>query len=184
MAQITYTNKETLNEQPSIAAKNKVTSDDMNEIKTVVNTNYGEVGDITTLTTTDKTNVVSAVNELKSGEVYSTSETLTNKVWTDGKPIYRKVVTGTTTTRDANFTVAHGISNYDNIMIDGKSFLKTVGAKTLILPANCPANNSTDYNKRYNRVTIEDSNLIMYIGSYNGYNSFDYYIILEYTKNS
>lgn len=39
MAKITYSNKETLNAQPSIADKNKVTSDDMNEIKSVVNEN-------------------------------------------------------------------------------------------------------------------------------------------------
>lgn len=64
MAQITYTNKETLNAQPSIADKNKVKADDMNEIKSVVNTNYGEVGDITSLTTTNKTSVVNAINEI------------------------------------------------------------------------------------------------------------------------
>lgn len=39
MAKITYTNKETLNSQPSIADKNKVKADDMNEIKSVVNEN-------------------------------------------------------------------------------------------------------------------------------------------------
>lgn len=37
MAKITYTNKVTLNPQPSIADENKVTSGDMNEIKSVVN---------------------------------------------------------------------------------------------------------------------------------------------------
>lgn len=37
--QITYQNKEYLNQNPSIPAINKVTDDDMNEIKTVVNTN-------------------------------------------------------------------------------------------------------------------------------------------------
>lgn len=37
MAKITYTNKVTLNPQPSIADENKVTSGDMNEIKNVVN---------------------------------------------------------------------------------------------------------------------------------------------------
>lgn len=51
---ITYTDKETLNEQPSIADKNKVTDDDMNEIKRVVNagidqidTNTTNIGNIT-----------------------------------------------------------------------------------------------------------------------------------------
>lgn len=40
MAQISYTNKVALNENPEIADINKVTDDDMNEIKQVVNDNY------------------------------------------------------------------------------------------------------------------------------------------------
>ena len=40
MAQISYTNKIALNENPEIADINKVTDDDMNEIKQVVNDNY------------------------------------------------------------------------------------------------------------------------------------------------
>lgn len=91
MAMITYDNKSTLNPQPSVADANKVTSNDMNEIKSVVNTNYGEVGNITNLNTTDKTSIVSAINELKDAEVYSTSEVKTNKIWIDNKPIYRIV---------------------------------------------------------------------------------------------
>lgn len=39
MAKITYTDKETLNEIPSIPAKNKVQASDMNEIKNAVNQN-------------------------------------------------------------------------------------------------------------------------------------------------
>lgn len=105
MAQITYTNKETLNSQPSIADKNKVKAEDMNEIKSVVNTNYGEVGDITTLTTTNKSSVVSAVNELKSGEIYSTAEVKTNKVWIDGKPIYRRIYQKTSTAATENIDI-------------------------------------------------------------------------------
>lgn len=34
--------------------------------------------------------------KLETTDTYSTSETLTNKVWIDGKPIYRKVLTGDT----------------------------------------------------------------------------------------
>ena len=104
MAKITYANKETLNEQPSVAAKNKVSSGDMNEIKTVVN---GLDDSITNL------------------ETYSTSETDTGKIWIDNKPIYRKVYTGTTTvggaftTIDSNFTYhiiefKGNITNTDN----------------------------------------------------------------------
>ena len=42
MAQITYANKSTMNENASVPAINKVQASDMNEIKNVVNTNYAE----------------------------------------------------------------------------------------------------------------------------------------------
>ena len=47
MAQITYTNKVALNENPEIADINKVTDSDMNEIKQVVNDNYNNTIQIT-----------------------------------------------------------------------------------------------------------------------------------------
>lgn len=53
LTQLTYEDKETLVNQPDIAAKNKITAGDMNEIKTVVNgactqvdTNTGEISTI------------------------------------------------------------------------------------------------------------------------------------------
>lgn len=66
MAKITYTNKVALNVNPEVAAINKVQDTDMNEIKSVVNTNDDNVGDLTTLTTTTKTSVVAAINEVNS----------------------------------------------------------------------------------------------------------------------
>lgn len=71
MGKITYTNKVALNENPEVADINKVTDDDMNEIKSVVNTNDDNVGDITILTTTTKTSTVSAINELNSTKATS-----------------------------------------------------------------------------------------------------------------
>ena len=56
---ITFNNKTTLNSQPDIANENKVTASDMNEIKSVYNT---EIGDVSNLITTAK-NVVDAINE-------------------------------------------------------------------------------------------------------------------------
>ena len=67
MAMITYDNKTTLNPQPSVADANKVTSGDMNMIKSVVNNNYGEVGDISNLNTTDKSSVVNGINSILGG---------------------------------------------------------------------------------------------------------------------
>lgn len=53
MAKITYTNKVALNENPEIADINKVTDDDMNEIKQVVNDNYDHYIEIQPTTPTD-----------------------------------------------------------------------------------------------------------------------------------
>lgn len=47
-------------------------------------------------------------------EIYSTDEIKTNKVWIDGKPIYRKVVTQTITTPDSKKI----ISDFDTSLID------------------------------------------------------------------
>ena len=44
---INYTDKTNLDTQPSVPLANKVTDDDMNEIKTVVNANAGLLEDIT-----------------------------------------------------------------------------------------------------------------------------------------
>ena len=101
MAKLTYANKVTLNPQTSIADINKVTADDMNEIKTVVNNN----DDSTTANSTAITNLGN----------YSTTEVNTGKKWIDGKDIYRQVVPidfpTTGTTKDVN----HNISNINEV---------------------------------------------------------------------
>ena len=56
---ITFNNKTTLVDQPSVAEENKVTAGNMNEIKSVYNT---EIGDVSNLITS-ATNVVDAINE-------------------------------------------------------------------------------------------------------------------------
>lgn len=81
---ITYDDKIRLKSQ-NVSEKYKVTAGDMNEIKSVVNTNAEEVGDTTSLTTTDKTSVVNAVNELNAPEkwvsVGTTAPTDGRRVW-------------------------------------------------------------------------------------------------------
>lgn len=88
---LTYNNKTTLVPQPDIADENKVTDSDMNEIKTVVNSNAGMCS-------------------------YSTSETNTGKTWIDGKTIYRKVVDTGTLPNGTAKTVAHNITNLDRVV--------------------------------------------------------------------
>lgn len=99
MAQITYADKSTMNENSSIPAINKCQASDMNEIKSVVNNNYNEVGNITNLTTTDKSSVVNAINEIYDDNYYKPGDT-----WEPG--IYTAVAGYITSgNKDLNFSI-------------------------------------------------------------------------------
>ena len=63
MAKITYEDKEFLNKNESIADKNKVNDTDLNQIKKVVNGNDDNIGNLSDLNTSDKSNLVEAINE-------------------------------------------------------------------------------------------------------------------------
>lgn len=95
---ITYDDKQYLNQNSEIADVNKINDTDMNEIKTVVNNNATEL-----------TNVINA-------EEYSTNEVQTNKVWIDGKPIYRKVVNCGNLSNANPIIVPHNITNLDKLV--------------------------------------------------------------------
>lgn len=75
MAQITYTNKVALNENPEIANINKVTDDDMNEIKQVVNDNYNNTIQITNTEPTDSDNKI----WIDTGEIAQQVSEITNE---------------------------------------------------------------------------------------------------------
>lgn len=62
---------------------------------------------------------------------YSAQEIDTGKTWIDGKKIYRKVVTLTTSTEQQ--TIAHNIANVENIWIAGDSFFSI---DEISIPAN------------------------------------------------
>jgi hypothetical protein len=121
MSKITYTDKVALNVNSDIADINKVNASDLNEIKEVVNTNddnttnnSNAIGNLSSLNTTNKNNLVNSINEVNNKFNYSTSEQVIGK-WTNGKPIYRKVVTGTVP-KDGYPTVATGITNLDKVV--------------------------------------------------------------------
>lgn len=112
---------------------------------------------------------------LSKAESYSTTETKTGGVWTDGKPIYRKVVTGSATVSAGGTTSLAPYSEFSNIgqLIKLEGFVHP--SSTFWLPMNC----STE------RIFITDT-------TYHGliYNSnaartnVPYIIILEYTKTT
>lgn len=67
MQSISYTDKTALNQNSSISDVNKCNASDLNQIKTVVNANATECGDASSLNTTSKTSLVSAINEVNTG---------------------------------------------------------------------------------------------------------------------
>ena len=81
-----------------------VTSDisDIQENITDINTN---IGDITTLKTNVITNIVSGINSMMDAEVFSTTEVLTNKIWTDGKLIYKRTFSGSYTSSSSRVVI-------------------------------------------------------------------------------
>lgn len=177
MSKITYTNKVTLNSQPSIADENKVTSGDMNEIKTVVNNNDDNVGDLTSLTTTNKTSIVNAINELKGGEIYSTSEVKTNKKWINGKPIYRKVVNVNSMfpngiTANSTNIMSYPIPNFETLT---KAKLLRIGSNPVEVMGLC----YIQYITLQGDIQIKVGNCTLSIGT--GQNL---QLVLEYTKTT
>lgn len=81
--------------------------------------NTSNIGNIDNLATQNKSDLVNAINEVNQNDInkstYSTSEQVIGK-WTNGKPIYRKVVTGTVPKSDYYPTVATGITNLDKVI--------------------------------------------------------------------
>ena len=130
MAQITYANKVALNENPEIANINKVTDDDMNEIKQVVNDNYNNTIQITDTEPTDSDNKIwidtgevgSAVSEItneystSTGKGYSANyiNNLSKIVWTNSNP--------TSIMAETTITI-NDISDYDSYEIIYKTWI-------------------------------------------------------------
>lgn len=173
MAQITYTDKVALNVDPSVANINKVTDADMNEIKSVVNTNDTNVGDITTLTTSNKSSVVSATNEINARFNFSTTEQVIG-TWTDGSTWYRKVVSLGNLPSSGSKSTSHGISNLDKV-INIYGFANTNTYKF-------PLPYTTNSNQSNISLYASATNVIVEVGQ--DRSGFTGWAIMEYTKTS
>ena len=117
MAKITYDNKIQLNENANIPNNQKCRAVDMNEIKNIVNGN----DDV----------FIQYQSNIAAGETCSTDEVKTNKVWIDGKPIYRKTIAFNYTTNSIN-AIPLNINNYNEIWLDlSASFIKYDGTRVV-----------------------------------------------------
>ena len=70
----------------------------------------------------------SDIQSIKDAEVYSTNEVKTNKIWIDGKPIYRKtfVINGNSSTGQQNYQFELASLNWETVtFIYGTTYQET-----------------------------------------------------------
>lgn len=134
------------------------------------------IGDLTNLTTTDKSSLVNAINEINGEipDIYSTNEVKTNKVWIDNKPIYRKVITGTLPA--TNYSTFITIDNLDTPIKE--SILITMADNNRL---RLPFVNLT--NTIYCDYYISGNNYSVHFSA-NTYGNRPFIAILEYTKTT
>ena len=127
---------------------------------------------------TDQSTFLNTVQSLvQTSNSYSTEETATGGFWIDGKPIYRKIFSGTLSS-GTSWTIQSSLKS-------------TIGADYITeMRAIANANNGTVSNNYYSsntdylRVLVDGSgNLVLARGSSYPALPFTYSIIVEYTKN-
>lgn len=121
-------------------------------------------------------------------DIYSTSEVKTNKVWTDGKPIYRKVRAITFT--DSSKQVALNIDNYST-MVSIRGFFKPPVLQTLFttsLPYIYTDSETGEIEYINVRgITLDRTENVNYIRFDTNLDTLQgkiFYIIIEYTKTT
>lgn len=158
-----------------------VDADNLNDlqdnVENAIDENTNNIGDITTLKTTNKTNIVNAINELKDGEIYSTSEINTGKIWIDGKPIYRKYITFSQA-NSGNYTYTHNLGIDSVVSCDA---FCTVAGQSISANGYRPMPYMVS-NENYFRIgSIKENTIETTAGAWSNN---VVYIILEYTKTS
>lgn len=113
-------------------------------------------------------------------DVYSTNEVKTNKVWVDGKPIYRKVIDCGALPNNGTKNVAHNISTlYDVITIKGMAKFDN-GNHKQYLPAPYVANTLSANDWIY---LSADKNSIV-IKTWYDFTGYNFVTVIEYTKTT
>ena len=92
-----------------------INKDNLNHMDNGIETNDKNTGELSNLNTTNKGSIVNSINEVNNKFDYSTEEQVIGK-WTNGKPLYRKIVSGNVPQSDLYPTVATGITNLDKVV--------------------------------------------------------------------
>lgn len=160
MGKITFTDKEALNIESDVPAKNKIQATDVNQIKNVVNQNDDEFNNL-------QTKVVNAVS-------YSTNEKI---VGTDenGKNIYRKLfVISVSNSADIRYT--HNLTNLNRFWINNGESYFFGNSESLSLNYYY---SSTDWARTW----INDTTIRIKVAS-SSFGNRTAYVFAEYTKTT
>ena len=126
-----------------------------------------------------QTNIYDYVDDEIEGitDIYSTTETLTNKISDNGKPIYRKVFRGYLTGGEGTTqSIAHGISNVDEFTLKEGFANSSAGGQKYPIPMYF---NSTNY------ISLRLSNENIYFNSTpTQFTNQPFRLTLEYTKTT
>lgn len=127
---------------------------------------------------TDETYSCDYINDCNT---YSTSETLTGGYWIDGKPIYKKTYTGSTSTK-TDHNITPNIVNELNIenVVDLKCVIKDNQSRRMV-PYYYDAGSNVDYLGCWVEI---DGRIHMRSGSSYPATPYTYYVTIYYTKNN
>ena len=128
---------------------------------------------------------VNITNDEEAGptEYYSTEEVKTNKVWIDGKPIYRKTINFDFTTTDTNVSVQHNIQNigtFRSIDLSGSVCRRKSDNSYIVLGSAMTGSNATAFAASV--AFIRDTEIIFQAG--NQIHGVYGYVTVEYTKTT
>lgn len=178
MAKIQFENKVALNENASIPDVNKCKATDMNEIKSVVNENDDLIGNLSSLNTTEKSNLVGAINEVYQNNVYSTDETVIG-TWF-GEKLYRKTYEiSSPVSGDRN--IDHNISNLKQIILATGNMI-TKDNRFQYIPRSVPSN--TIYDLNIGDITTTTFSLQIGSGYVSSLAPKKVFVVLEYLKTT
>ena len=139
-----------------------IDAESLNHIEQGVGDLSTSVGDLSTLNTSNKNNLVEAINGIID---YSTEEIVVG-TWKDGKKIYRKEVKATYAETQATFDLVSNVST----IVDVSGYCKGSGGSKQFIPMPNAF------------ITLNTSNTVVLNAT--GMLSVEYDIFLEYTKTT
>ena len=124
-------------------------------------------------TNTVENNVIKEYVDNKVLDIYSTNEVKTNKIWIDGKPIYRKVFSIGSVSTSLDTIIDTGITTL-NILVDVSGSFKRDGYDYLRYDISSKYWGEVSFNANNGKLSLR-SDTINYDSGY---------IVLEYTKTN